>query len=88
MGEIVSRTEFQLKIQYFKDYSNFFRYKFKNNSGRSKKGILLLNSRCNIKYNNFNSLFTYLKIEYNEAMEDHLFNRYEKGKRMSRVALF
>ena len=30
----------------------------------------------NIKYNNFNSLFTYLKIEFNEHMQDHLYNKY------------
>ena len=30
----------------------------------------------NVKYNKNNSLFSYLKIDYNEAMEDHLFNKY------------
>jgi len=30
----------------------------------------------NIKENNFNSIFTYLKIEYSELMEDYLFNKY------------
>jgi len=30
----------------------------------------------NIKYNKNNSLFQYLKIEYNETMEDHLYNKY------------
>ena len=30
----------------------------------------------NIKYNKTNSLFSYLKIDYNEAMEDYLFNKY------------
>ena len=30
----------------------------------------------NIKENNFNSIFTYLKIEYNELLEDYLFNKY------------
>ena len=37
-------------------------------------------NNVNIKYNNFDSLFTYLKIEYNEAMEDHLFNKYFSDK--------
>ena len=37
-------------------------------------------NNVNIKYNNFNSLFTYLKIEYTEAMEDHLFNKYFSDK--------
>jgi hypothetical protein len=30
----------------------------------------------NIKYNNNQSLFTYLKIEYNSAIEDYLYNKY------------
>ncbi len=30
----------------------------------------------NIKYNKHNSLFQFLKIEYNETMEDHLYNKY------------
>ena len=30
----------------------------------------------NIKYNKSTSLFSYLKIEYNEEMEDHLYNKY------------
>ena len=30
----------------------------------------------NIKQNNFNSIFTYLKIEYSELLEDYLFNKY------------
>lgn len=30
----------------------------------------------NIKYNKYNSLFQFLKIEYNESMEDHLYNKY------------
>ena len=30
----------------------------------------------NIKENNFNSIFTYLKIEYTELLEDYLFNKY------------
>jgi hypothetical protein len=30
----------------------------------------------NIKYNKFNSLFSYLKIDYTEVMEDYLFNKY------------
>jgi hypothetical protein len=30
----------------------------------------------NIKYNKHNSLFQFLKIEYNESMEDHLYNKY------------
>ena len=33
-------------------------------------------SNVNIKYNKNNSLFNHLKIDYNEAMEDHLFNKY------------
>ena len=34
----------------------------------------------NIKYNNYNSLFTYLKIEFNEPMQDHLYNKYFSGR--------
>ena len=30
----------------------------------------------NIKYNKHNSLFHFLKIDYNETMEDHLYNKY------------
>jgi hypothetical protein len=30
----------------------------------------------NIRENNFNSIFTYLKIEYSELLEDYLFNKY------------
>jgi len=30
----------------------------------------------NIKYNKYHSLFGFLKIEYNESMEDHLYNKY------------
>ena len=30
----------------------------------------------NTKYNKHNSLFQFLKIEYNESMEDHLYNKY------------
>ena len=30
----------------------------------------------NIKYNKHNSLFQFLKIDYNETMEDHLYNKY------------
>ena len=30
----------------------------------------------NIRQNNFNSIFTYLKIEYSELLEDYLFNKY------------
>jgi hypothetical protein len=30
----------------------------------------------NIKYNKYNSLFHFLKIDYNETMEDHLYNKY------------
>jgi hypothetical protein len=30
----------------------------------------------NVKYNKHNSLFQFLKIEYNEPMEDHLYNKY------------
>ena len=30
----------------------------------------------NKKYNKYDSLFTFLKIEYNTAMEDHLYNKY------------
>ena len=43
-------------------------------------------SNVNIKYNKFNSLFTYLKIEYSEAMEDHLYNKYfsEKIKKLKK----
>ena len=34
----------------------------------------------NIKYNKYNSLFSFLKIEYNEQMEDYLYNTYFSGK--------
>ena len=30
----------------------------------------------NVKYNKHNSLFQFLKIEYSEPMEDHLYNKY------------
>jgi hypothetical protein len=30
----------------------------------------------NIKYNKHNSLFQFLKIDYSESMEDHLYNKY------------
>jgi hypothetical protein len=30
----------------------------------------------NIKVNDTNSIFTFLKIEYSEKMEDYLFNKY------------
>ena len=33
----------------------------------------------NIKVNNNNSLFTFLKIEYSEKMEDYLFNKYMRS---------
>ena len=33
-------------------------------------------SNVNVKYNKNNSLFQFLKIEYNETMEDHLYNKY------------
>ena len=34
----------------------------------------------NKKYNKYDSLFTFLKIEYNTAMEDHLYNKYFSKK--------
>ena len=30
----------------------------------------------NIKFNKSNSIFTFLKIEYNEKMEDYLYNKF------------
>jgi hypothetical protein len=33
-----------------------------------------------IKVNNNNSLFTFLKIEYSEKMEDYIYNKYLRGK--------
>ena len=30
----------------------------------------------NIKINNNNSIFTFLKIEYSEKMEDYIYNKY------------
>jgi hypothetical protein len=40
------------------------------------KMIMLGYGNVNIKLNKNNSIFTFLKIEYNEKMEDHLFNKY------------
>jgi hypothetical protein len=40
------------------------------------KMIMLGYSDVNIKLNKHNSIFTFLKIEYSEKMEDHLFNKY------------
>ncbi len=37
-------------------------------------------NNVNIKYNNNPSLFTYLKIDYNETMEDYLYNNYFSEK--------
>ena len=37
-------------------------------------------NNVNIKYNKYNSLFTFLKIEYNKEMEDHLYNNYFSRK--------
>jgi hypothetical protein len=34
----------------------------------------------NVKINNNNSIFTFLKIEYSEKMEDHLYNKYLKER--------
>ena len=34
----------------------------------------------NIKYNKINSLFSFLKIEYNDVMEDYLYNKYFEKK--------
>ena len=47
-------------------------------------------NNVNIKYNNYNSLFTYLKIEYSEEMEDHLYNKYfsEKIKKLKKEYCF
>jgi hypothetical protein len=52
----------------------------------SKSEIDILNliikgySNVNIKFNNNNSIFTFLKIEYSEKMEDHLYNKYLKER--------
>ena len=40
------------------------------------KMIILGYSDVNIKLNKHNSIFTFLKIEYSEKMEDYLFNTY------------
>ena len=47
-------------------------------------------NNVNIKYNNYNSLFTYIKIEYSEEMEDHLYNKYfsEKIKKLKKEYCF
>ena len=37
-------------------------------------------NEVNIKYNHTHSLFTYLKIEYNEQMEDYLYNKFFSEK--------
>ena len=37
-------------------------------------------NNVNIKYNKFDSLFSFLKIEYSETMEDHLYNKYFSNK--------
>jgi len=37
-------------------------------------------NNVNIKYNKSNSLFSYLKIVYNELMEDYLYNQYFSGR--------
>jgi hypothetical protein len=37
-------------------------------------------NNVNIKYNKHKSLFGYLKIDYNETMEDYLYNNYFSGK--------
>jgi len=37
-------------------------------------------SDVNIKINNNNSIFTFLKIEYNEKMEDYLYNKYLRSR--------
>ena len=37
-------------------------------------------NNVNIKYNKYNSLFTFLKIEYNKDMEDYLYNNYFASK--------
>ena len=37
-------------------------------------------SDVNIRYNKSNSLFSYLKIDYNESMEDYLYNQYFSGR--------
>jgi hypothetical protein len=52
----------------------------------SKSEIDILNliiqgySNVNIKMNNNNSIFTFLKIEYSEKMEDHLYIKYLKER--------
>jgi uncharacterized protein YeeX (DUF496 family) len=46
----------------------------------NEKNILKLISRgyhdVNVKLNNTESLFTYLKVDYNQSLEDYLFSRY------------
>ena len=38
--------------------------------------IMLGYHDVNIKINNNNSIFTFLKIEFSEKMEDHIYNKY------------
>ena len=38
--------------------------------------IIAGNADVNVRVNNNNSIFTFLKIEYNEKMEDQLYNKY------------
>ena len=44
------------------------------------KLIMKGNENVNIKYNKVNSIFTFLKIEYSQAMEDYIFNKYLSDK--------
>lgn len=55
----------------------------------TEKNILKLISRgyhdVNVKLNNTESLFTYLKVDYNQSLEDYLFSRYFLDKMKSLV---
>jgi len=48
-------------------------------SATEKKVLELIDEgyeNVNIKINHFNSLFSFLKIEYSKEMEDYLYNKY------------
>jgi hypothetical protein len=42
--------------------------------------IIQGNNNVNVKINNNNSIFTFLKIEYSEKMEDYIYNKYLKER--------
>ena len=46
--------------------------------------ILQGNNNVNVKINNNNSIFTFLKIDYSEKMEDYIYNKYlkERGEKI------